>query len=352
MKGITVKELAALTGVSPTTVSNVIHGRHRKMRPEVLAKVQRALAENNYVSNMAGRLLGNHGSRLVGVIMMYSHRDELNVSQDPFHGEIIGALESRIRDAGYFMLLYTSEHVEESLKIAVSWNVEGLIVLGGDADDAARYLRNMDIPIVFIDQYFHRDQFSYVNVGLDDRQGGRLMTRHLLDRGHRRIAFLADAVKPVGVDLERIRGCREAMAEHGLAPDQVTLIPLSYRQTERRDFFCRLIRDKFQGNTALFFASDFYAVDAMCVFYDRGIRIPQDISVAGFDGNIFSVQHRPRLTTVKQQVPQKAEWAVALLLRLIRKEPITEPNIRLGVQLQIGDSVGDPATGRYVPSGG
>ena len=123
MKGITVKELAALTGVSPTTVSNVIHGRYHKMRPEILERVQKALADNNYVANMAGRLLGNYGSRLIGVIMMYSHRDELNVAQDPFHGEIIGSLEYRIRDAGYFMMLYTSKNVEESLRIAVSWKV-------------------------------------------------------------------------------------------------------------------------------------------------------------------------------------------------------------------------------------
>jgi LacI family transcriptional regulator len=352
MKGITVKELAALTGVSPTTVSNVIHGRHRKMRPEVLERVQKALAENNYVSNMAGRLLGNHGSRLIGVIMMYSHRNELNVTQDPFHGEIIGALERRIRDAGYFMMLYTSENVDESLRIAVSWNVEGLIVLGGDADDAARYMRNMDIPIVFIDQYFHRDQFSYINVGLDDRQGGRLMTRYLLDRGHRRIAFLADSEKPVGVDWERLCGCREVLAEYGIAPEDGDFIPISYRQTDRRETFRRLIRDKFHGRTALFFASDFYAVDAMCFFYDQGIRIPGDISIAGFDGNIFSVQCRPRLTTVKQDIPRKAECTVAQLTRLIRKEEITEPNIRLGVSLQDGDSVGDKPISRCAPSAG
>jgi LacI family transcriptional regulator len=341
MKGITVKDLAALTGVSPTTVSNVIHGRHHKMRPEILEKVQKALTENNYVSNMAGRLLGNHGSRLIGVIMMYFHRDELNVTQDPFHGEIIGSLEYRIRDAGYFMMLYTSENVEESLRIAVSWNVEGLIVLGGDADDAARYMRNIDIPIVFIDQYFHHDQFSYINVGLDDRQGGRLMTRYLLDRGHRRIAFLADSTAPVGVDLERLRGFREALVEYGVPVKQSGFIPLSYRQTERQKTFYRLVRNRFDNYTALFFASDFYAVDAMCFFHDQGIRIPGDISVAGFDGNIFSVQYRPRLTTVKQDIPRKAKCAVNQLIRLIRKETLEEANIRLGVQLQTGDSIGN-----------
>jgi LacI family transcriptional regulator len=340
MKGITVKELAALTGVSPTTVSNVIHGHHHKMRPAVLERVQKALAEHSYVSNMAGRLLGNHGSRLIGVIMMYSHRNELNVTQDPFHGEIIGALEYRIRDAGYFMMLYTSENVDESLRIAVSWNVEGLIVLGGDSNDAARYMENMDIPIVFIDQYFHRDRFSYVNVGLDDRQGGRLMTRYLLDRGHQRIAFLADFTDPVGVDRERLCGFREALAEYGIPVESGGFIPISYRQTERREIFSRLVRCKFDGYTALFFASDFYAVDAMCVFHDQGVQIPRDISIAGFDGNIFSLQCRPRLTTVKQDISRKAECAVAQLTRLIRKEEITNPNIRLGVSLQDGDSVG------------
>jgi LacI family transcriptional regulator len=339
MKGITVKELAELAGVSPTTVHNVIHGRYCKMRPEILKKVQKVLSDNNYVSNMAGRILANHGSRLIGFIMMYPHRSELNVVLDPFHGEIIGALEYQIRNAGYFMMLYTSETIGESLRMAVSWNVEGLIVLGGSADDALRYRRNLDIPIVFIDYYFHDDGVPYINVGLDDFYGGYLMARHLLERGHRRIAFLADADPPVGVDHERLQGYRKALGEYGIRRGD--FIPLSYQQGARRKFLEKFAQKNLKDYSALFFASDFYAVDAMCLFQDMGIQIPGDVSIAGFDGNIFSVQCRPRLTTVKQQVSHKAEHAVARILRLVRGEPIETPNIRLNVTLQPGDSVAD-----------
>jgi LacI family transcriptional regulator len=339
MKGITVKELAAMTGVSPTTVSNVIHGRYGKMRPEIRERVQKALADTNYVSNMAGRLLSNHGSRLIGFIMMYSHRDEFNVAQDPFHGEIIGALEYRLRVSGYFMMLYTSENIEESLRMAVSWSVEGLIVLGGDADDAQRYMRNLDIPIVFIDNYFHNDGVPYINVGLDDFRGGYLMARHLLERGHRRIAFLADADPPVGVDQQRLQGYRKALEEYGISGGD--FVPLSYRQAARREFLAGFAREKLRDYSALFFASDFYALEAMCLFYDMGIQVPKDVSLAGFDGSVYSVQCRPRLSTVRQNVSQKADHAVTQLLRLIRGEPIETPNIRLGVTLQPGDSVAD-----------
>jgi LacI family transcriptional regulator len=339
MKGITVKKLAEMAGVSPTTVYNVIHGRYRKMRPEILEKVQKALKDNMYVSNMAGRLLSNRGSRLIGFIMMYSQRSELNVAMDPFHGEIIGALEYQIRDAGYFMMLYTSETIEESLRMAVSWNVEGLIVLGGSADDALRYIRGLDIPIVFIDYYFHDDGVPYVNVGLDDFLGGYLMTGHLLERGHRRIAFLADADMPAGVDYERLQGYRKALGEYGTSRGD--FIPLGYQRAARRRFLEDFAREKIRDYSALFFASDFYAVEAMGVFYDMRIQVPGDISIAGFDGSIFSVYCRPRLTTVKQEVSRKAEHAVAQLLRLIRREPIQTFNIRLGVSLQPGDSVAD-----------
>lgn len=332
----TIKKLARLAGVSPTTVSNVIHGRTAKMKQETLERVRRLLEETKYTPNMGGRLLANYGSRIIGVIMTYFRRDEQNVMRDPFHSELIGALEHEIRISGYFMMLYTSADVNESLRLALSWKAEGIIVLGSGADDAALLVKSTNTPLVFIDSYFHDDGIPYVNVGLEDRRGARLMTERLISLGHRRIAFLADSNTPEGVDRQRLEGFQEALAERRLPDAAGSFIPISHKEGERHDFFSAFARNGIEKYTALFFASDFYAVDAMNVLYDRGVRTPRDISICGFDGNILAVQCRPLLTTVRQDVFQKAAHAVA---RAIRREPAVPRNIRLDVSLVAGGSV-------------
>jgi LacI family transcriptional regulator len=92
---MTIKEIAVLTGVSPTTVANVIHGRTGKMSKEILERVSRALEEHKYTINMGARVIGNCGSRLIGVIVNYARRETINVAQEPFYGEIIGRLKGK-----------------------------------------------------------------------------------------------------------------------------------------------------------------------------------------------------------------------------------------------------------------
>ena len=95
---ITIKDMADIAGVSPTTVANVLHGRTKKMSKETLSKVQEVIDHSNYVSNMGARVLANYGSRIIGVIMNYNRRTENNVFSDPFYGMIVGSLEKEIRE--------------------------------------------------------------------------------------------------------------------------------------------------------------------------------------------------------------------------------------------------------------
>ena len=93
---VTIKDMAEMAGVAPTTVSNVLHGRTKKMSKETLARVQKVIDECQYVTNMGARLLANYGSRIIGVIISYGRREEQNAIQDPFFSEVIGALEKEI----------------------------------------------------------------------------------------------------------------------------------------------------------------------------------------------------------------------------------------------------------------
>ncbi len=336
---ITIKDIAELAGVSPTTVSNVLHGRTEKMSPETLEKVKKVIKEQNYVSNMAGRLLANYGSRIIGVIMTYERRNDINAIQNPFYSEIVGALEKNIRKEGYYMMLYTSGSAEESIQMALSWNVEGLIILGCPPCDCRKLREQLDKPVVFVDTYFEDDPDSYDNVGLRDYEGGYLMTEYLLRMGHRRIAFLADEEHPVGVDYERLNGCRDALRACGITPSECDYIPLPFRLEERDRLIRSLCAERIRDYTALFFASDFYAIDAVNVLFSEGISVPEDISVVGFDDNVFAVECRPQLTTVRQNISDKAFHAVKKVMELITGTPSSERNIRLPVELVLRSSV-------------
>lgn len=336
---ITIKDMAEIAGVSPTTVANVLHGRTKKMSKETLKKVQDVIDSSNYVSNMGARVLANYGSRIIGVIVNYDRRTENNALADPFYGTIVGALEKEIREHGYYMMLYMAGNIEETVRLACSWNIEGLVALGCTPLDVRKMKQQMKLPVVFIDSYFEDDDYDYCNIGLDDFGGGYEMTNYLIHRGHRRIAFLADEEKPIGVDRERLRGYQRALAENGIPFREQDYVPISFRKQTRHTRLWEFSKERLKDYTALFFASDFYASDAVNIFQSQGIMVPEDISIVGFDDNVFAEHLRPMLTTVQQHVEDKAYYAFQLLHKLIKGETCEEKNIHLPVKLVIRESV-------------
>ncbi|MDR2518016.1 MAG: LacI family transcriptional regulator [Spirochaetaceae bacterium] len=337
---ITIKEVAELARVSPSTVSNVLQGRVHKMKSDTLERVQGIIKQYDYVANMSGRTLGKYGSKIIAVVMNYARRECLNAVQHPFLSEILGALEHEIRSAGFFMMLYISANAEESLRMAASWNVEGLVATGCNAENCRKFIRGAErigVPIVFIDAY--DEGADLFNVGLEDRKGGFMMTEYLVRQGHTRIAFLADTPVLIGVDYERLQGHKAALERYGLGFLEEDYVCISHKPEEQERLLTRFAAERLHEYSALFFASDYLAAHSMNFFHDRGIQVPEDVSVCGFDDNIFALEARPRLTTVKQDVAQKAFFALNLLVSLIKKERVQEQQVILPVSLTIRDSV-------------
>lgn len=335
---IRIKDIAEKAGVSPTTVSNVIHGNTKRVSAETIGKIQRILEENNYVPSMAARLLSRNSSNIIGVIITYTKNKTRRVVQDPFISEILGALEEEIRSRGYFMMLYAAEETMEVFKLASTWNVAGLIILGFSEKDCVNLGKQTDTPFVTIDSYFDTYKNRFVNIGLSDYEGGLLMGRHLADYGHSRILFLSD--NDYGVDHFRWLGFCQAMQERGLVCEKERRLILCRDDGERSRQYVQIL-PRLKQQTALFFASDYYAVECINYLKEQKIRVPEDISVAGFDDNILAEIVRPRLTTVRQEVSRKAEAAIDSLLKLLegKAEEITERDIKLPVELISRDSV-------------
>lgn len=333
---ITIKEIADMLGISTTTVNNVIHGKTGQVSQKTIEKVQKVIAEYEYVPNMNARNLAQNKSKIIGFAMKARSDKYGNALKDTYTGELVGAIEKSLRISGYFLMIYISEDLNQIINYVSTWNVDGLILLGMIGDDCILLKRKVNKPMVFIDSYFCEDVMEYVNVGLKDMQGGYEMTRYLLENGHRKIGFVADNC--LGVDKERFLGYIQALKEYQVAYSDKDFFLLTPGDKELEKSLKDLLRNV-TGYTALFCASDYYAVHVMNYLRDHGKRIPEDISIAGFDDNVYSQIIRPSLTTVHQDVERKGEIAVEKILKLVDGEEIEERIIILPIELIIRQSV-------------
>ena len=302
---MTIKEIANSMGVSTATVSNVIHGHLEKMSPETAQMIRKKLEEYHYIPNMGARMLAKGDSEIVGVITNYPNREEKFALQDPFVSEMIAALENAIRANGYYTMLHAAQTAAEIHRISQTWNAVGLIVMGLQANQCRELMQVTRKPIVFVDCYFDQGE-RYNNVGLDDEGGMRQMTEHLLKLGHRNMLFVGDQPVLWGVDARRLRGHQQALEA-----------------------------------AVCLFISDYYAVEAIDFLLDQGVRVPEDISITGFDDNILSRVIRPRLTTMHQNVTRKAQTALHVLFDILDKTAKEPASLVLPTRIIRGSSVKD-----------
>lgn len=332
---ITIKEIAKIVGFSTTTVSNVIHGNTKKVSDDNVAKVKKILKEMNYIPRMGLSSLTNKKSHIICVVIHIQKNYENTILSDPFYGIIVGSLEKSIRDAGYYMMLYTSENLDDIFKMAIAWNVDGLVAISFTYDNYKKICSLTKKPIVAIDLYNEHSN-DYVNVGIDDEEGGYQMTKYLIKNGFRKILLLAN--EDIGVDRQRHLGYIRAFKEFGISLPHNYYFILEDDSEKRKDRLKDLLKFT-KKDYAMFFLSDLLASEAMQYFTRNGVSIPEDISIAGFDDNLYAKFITPQLTSVYQDVGLKARMALQTLIKLVNHEKLDETNIILPVRLSIKDTI-------------
>lgn len=333
---VTIKDMADMLGLSTTTVSNVIHGKTSEVSQRTVERVEKLLEEYEYVPNISARSLTQNCSKIIGVAIKCRKDKYENIIADPFFGELLGAIEAEVRAQGYYIMLYTAEDILEILRNVLTWNVDGLILVGMLHDDFVQVKSRYKKPMVLIDSYAPREVMKYVNIGLEDEKGIYDMTCYLLDQGHRSIAFLADNME--GVDYIRYKGHQRAMEVYGFQAQEKDLIIIHPGMMEQESSL-REIWQRSKNYTAFMCCSDYYAAILMAYLRDHGVRIPEDLSITGFDDNLISRIVRPALTTVGQDVTRKGRLSVEYLLSMIHGSDPPEWDIKLPVELVVRDSV-------------
>lgn len=332
---VRLEDIAELAGVSRTTVSNVLHGNTKRVSLKTIDRVKKIIDEQGYVPNMASQILSGSSSKIIGVVLGYRETHGMLAIQDPFVGEFLGTLKSEAEKDGYFIMLTGGEDYLKVVESASQWNVEGLIILGYQEEKYESLRKKLNRKMVLVDTY-PKGEYTFYNVGVDDYSGGCQIGAYLYKRGFADAIYVAETRE--GGDYYRWLGFKKEMERDGrfcgksryfLAPKQTELRMKKYR--EWIPFFLKA--------GAVAFSSDYAAVEAINFLKDEGIKIPEQVSVTGFDDNMFAQMVRPMLTTVHQDVQRKAKLAMDCLLRQIRGEQPEEKNIKGPVRLVERDSV-------------
>lgn len=310
---ITIKDIADELGVSTATVSNVIHGKTKKISDKTVAKVQEKLEESGYIPNMAAVLLAQNTSKIVCVILSDDITYEGKMIEDPFVSGMLNYLSKELTKNGYFMMLKEEPDVNQIVRYASMWNMAGLILIGYCAVDYEKLREKMHIPFVVVDAY-RDDMKKYSDVGIDNIHGGYLAGKHLLEMGHTKIMYMANVDEDC--DHDRYLGLTGAYMEKGMEYDPKDYKLLNPIKEERRKRYEEVFAEI--GNyTAAFLASDVLAIEFMNFLQDKGLSIPEDFSIVGFDDIPLAASVRPGLTTISQNMEERSKKAVQLLKELI-----------------------------------
>lgn len=333
---ITIKQIADNLGVSPTTVSNVINGRVDRMSPDTREKIEQALFENHYSFHTRSNKVSSGENMIVAGLCMAWDK---NILMDPFCGELIGSVERELKVNDKYMIYSTPQTEEEILRLFAPWNVEGGILLGYKPKLCLDIQRKIGKPVIFIDSFFQEGKAEYDNVGLQDYEGAYELTSYMAKQGHRVMAFFCDQNPPQASSRERQRGMQRAMEEYHLAFEEEDTYFLPEDKNLRHETLRQFVRTMKKEYTAAFFVSDFFANEAISIFYSQGLSVPEGISVAGFDDNMYARLSRPQLTTVRQSPAEKGRAAVSLLMKRIKGEESPLRTIQLPTELIVRESI-------------
>ena len=327
-KKLTIQDIARLAGVSKATVSRVLN-RNPSVDPTLSERVMQIVQQYDFVPNITATGLAGGRTRLIGVLA-----PPLTWPGVP---EIIRGVAAYIEDQAYEIVLYSinveRNHTDILDRILSMRMVEGMIaILPGALSRHLMARFHHGLPMVMIDDQEKPADIPWV--GIDNVASAYDATKYLLDAGHRRIAHILGP-QHYYCALERYQGFCRALQEAGIAPNPALLPQGDFETSSGRQCATLLFsRERSEWPTAIFAANDQMAYGVLEVAEERGIRVPDDVAVIGFDDNVLSAYMRPPLSTVHQPFTEMGSKAIEILLGTIDtnhrgeqspQEPLTSP---------------------------
>ena len=326
---ITINDVARAAGVSVATVSKAINGRDG-LAPATVRRVLDVVHELGYESSLVATSMRRHRTHVIGVLV---------AEFEPFALQLLRGVSTALEETEYDILAYAGSVSRGEHR---DWERRSLSRLGGTLIDGAILVTptsavpQSSVPIVAVDP--HTGPSESTTVSADSLAGARAATEHLISLGHRRIAHLRGRVDLESAQL-REQGYREALVAAGIPFDSSLIADGGYRGADSTAGAVALL-DLPQRPTAIFAANDLSAIETVRVATARGLRVPHDLSVVGFDDIPDAAAHSPALTTIRQPLPEMGAAAVRMLLSML--DGGTADSVRMAAELVVRDSTARP----------
>lgn len=311
------EDVAREAGVSVATVSKVVNGRYGVSRATT-ERVTSVIHELGYETSLGARSLRSLKTNVIGVLV---------AEFEPFSAELLKGVSEAIASTDYDLLAFSGGHRGDT----VGWERRSLARLGGSLIDGAIIVTptvveaGSGIPVVAVDPHTGRSDIPTVDA--DNVAGGEMATRHLLGLGHRRIAMLTGR-PDLESSREREEGFRRAMEAAGVTIDE-SLVRVGGYRPESAEAPARELLTRPDRPTAIFAANDLSAIRTIQVAQELGLRVPEDLSVIGFDNVPESAMAVPPLTTINQPMREIGAAALGILVGLLEDRPPASNHLQL-----------------------
>jgi LacI family repressor for deo operon, udp, cdd, tsx, nupC, and nupG len=329
-----IRDVARLAGVSVATVSRAL-SNPEKVSPESLDKVHKAIAEVGYRPNMLARNF--RSARAYAVVVLVP--DIAN----PFYSLFIRALEDRAHQKGYAVLLGdtrgTPERELEYIRRVETRLADGIVQLRPSSEKSQNNIP-ADVPCV---NACGCEYTTGPAIRIDNRGAAKSMVNYLISLGHKRIGVIS-GLKDNPHAIDRLEGYKEALAEAGIPFEKDLIAEGDFTMWSGLNAAFQFCNMK-NRPTAIFSMNDEMAIGAMQTLKNQGFKIPEDISVTGFDDIAYAKYSDPSLTTISQPAEEMGKMAMDMLLKVIEGEPLSQRECVLPTEFIIRKSTG-PAPGR------
>ena len=314
---VTLAEIALAAGVSVSTVSRALTNNNYPLKEETRQRIVSLAEEMGYNPNLVARSLQSNRTHTVGVIV-----DRI---RSPFAAATVQGIQDGLRQAGYSISIINSNRdqdlIIEAIQTFYSRRVDGIVVLNSwlhTFNDPILSLQ--DRPFVFVNRLFSKAIHNCVAPG--DHCGAQMAVRHLVDLGHRQIAYINGMENWLEAQ-NRLAGYLDVLTEQGLPLDETLIKPGDWGVDSGYQATQELLRLK-QRPTAIFASNDLMALGAIYAIQEAGLRVPEDVAVVGYDDRDFAAWIRPSLTTIRMPSYEMGQAAARLLLEQFAGEELED----------------------------
>lgn len=329
---VTIKDVAKQAGVSISTVSRVINNS-KPVTDEVKQRVLEVIRRTGYIPNPLARSLVTKKSQLIGVIVP-------EVS-DSFVNEMLDGIEEVAKMYDYEILLantYSDKEQEmKSLNLLRAKQIEGIVMISNKIDnDHIEYINSLSIPATYISKTAR--EYDINSVDISNKNATYDMTKYLIDKGHKEIAFIMTSKDKTILQRERLSGYEKAIIENNLKLDEKLIRYAGIEYEDGYESMMELLDENIVPQ-AVFVTGDEAAIGAINALNDRGYSVPDDVSVAGFSDVKIARIYRPKLTTVHQPLYDIGAVAIRMVIKLINNESLDEKKVELPYRIIERESV-------------